>query len=76
VQSSEKGIGRALRRFGGERLVLRGYWCDAGPERQGPNLIWTGCVVRLDAAPDGLRLFGAIIERAGRFKFLSYANAL
>lgn len=41
-----------------------------------PNLIWNGCVARLDAAPDGLRLFGAIIERAGRFKFLSYANAL
>ncbi|MGQ0814171.1 MAG: hypothetical protein ACT4O1_06860, partial [Gemmatimonadota bacterium] len=46
-QSSEKGIKRALDRYGG-----------------------------LAEVSSAIRLFGPIMERDGRFKFLSYANDL
>jgi hypothetical protein len=76
AQNSGKGLGRALHRFGGERLGVSGHRCDREPEQLGPNRIWAGCVVQLAGRPDELSLFGAIIERAGRFKFVSYGNAL
>lgn len=78
MQQGEKGIGRALARFGGRPLHYRGYRCER-EERQGRNRVWTGC--RLDiATADGARvtprLFGGIVERDGRYKILSYANEL
>lgn len=52
--------------------------CAAPPELEGALRVWHGCTVRLrDAgASRSLRLFGAIVERSGRFKFASYANDL
>jgi hypothetical protein len=74
--NSSKGITRVFQRLGGQGLGYRGHRCNPRPERQGPNVIWEDCVVRL---ADGnthaeLRLFGSIIERDGRLKFVSYAN--
>ena len=74
---SESGSTRLLRRFGGNPSLYHGYTCQPKPDRQGHNLIWTGCLVRLTDASGEVRehkLFGSIIERAGRFKFVSYVN--
>ena len=77
-QNSEKGLVRVLRRLGGSPLDLLDYRCDAQPEVQERNRIWSGCELRLNAgsATSSRRLFGPIVERDGRFKFVSYANGL
>jgi hypothetical protein len=73
------GVLRALRSFGGRPLRFAGYACDARPRVEGANRVWTGCRVHV-AGPDGrpvsLRLFGAVLERGGRFKIQSYSNDL
>lgn len=74
---SEKGLTRALAELGGRQLGYRGYGCDSVPSRQGANTVWGPCLVHL--APTGedsgsQRLFGLIVERGGRYKFVSYAN--
>ncbi len=77
---SSRGITRALRRYGGRPLRYLGHRCDPEePEVQGPNRIWTGCVV-IFTGPDGKpveeQLFGSILERQGRYKFISFSNSL
>lgn len=77
-QNSEKGLVRVLRRLGGKRHDLLDYRCDEAPEVQERNRIWTGCELRLEAGSDTVsgRWFGSILERDGRFKFISYTNGL
>jgi hypothetical protein len=77
LQNSEKGITRTFRRLGGSSLGYLGHDCGARPAVQGPNRLWTGCEVRrVTEGGDTVRqvLFGGIVERGGRFKFVSYAN--
>ena len=78
LNDSQKGVSRALARYGTEPLNLLGYECAAEPRREGRNVVWHGCHLRI--APRGdtldLRLFGSILERDGRFKLYSYANDL
>jgi len=78
AQNSEKGIGRALQRFGGQPTDYTGYECASEPVTQGENRLWEQCVVRWNPGQVAgtLRLFGTIIERNGRYKFVSYANGL
>jgi hypothetical protein len=76
--SSEKGIARALDRIGGKgALTLTRLDCPNPPVSQGPVTLHDGCTVRLTKA-DGSefngRLFGPILEYAGRFKFIGYSN--
>ena len=73
--NSSKGITRALDRFGSKPLGFKGYQCKADPVIQEQNRLWTDCELVTETARD-LRLFGPILERNGRFKFLSYANDL
>jgi len=78
LQQGERGISRALTRFGGRALAYRGYTC-AHDAARGPNHVWTDCrlsVVDADGNRIDVRLFGGILERGGRFKLLSYANEL
>ena len=73
----DKGLTRLLRRLGGQKLGYLGHRCDVKPLREGRNRIWRGCVSRVRLATgDTLeaRLFGAIVERDGQFKFASYAT--
>ncbi len=73
----DKGFTRLLRRLGGQELGYLGHRCDVEPLREGRNRIWRGCVSRVRLATgDTLeaRLFGAIVERDGQFKFASYAT--
>lgn len=71
------GLNRLLERMGGRRIRFDAFTCDSTSERQGENTISSRCTVRV-ADPDGTmrrrQLFGPIIARRGRFKFVSYAN--
>ncbi len=76
-ERSRRGVLRALRELGGHRLDFSGYACAPEPNQEGENRLWTGCAVAI--ARDGgdpvtLRLFGAILERNGRFAVLSFTN--
>ena len=78
AQNSEKGVGRALDRFGGRGMRVRGYTCAQPPRLEAENRIWDDCRLHVGRGADTatLRLFGGIIERDGRFKLLSYSNDL
>lgn len=79
LQGSDRGVRRALELYGGQQLSLRGYDCGPGQSAEGENTIWGPCQVRFRlASGDTLsrRMFTQIIERGGRYKFLSYANKL
>jgi hypothetical protein len=76
---SSRGLVRALNRFGARPLHATGHSCETEPLVQGENTLWHGCVVRV-RGPDGdiatVTLFGPILERAGEFKLLSFANGM
>jgi hypothetical protein len=74
-----RGIVRALNRYSGQRMGYVSHRCDPEPEVEGENRVWSGCLVEIERAPGdtvALRLFGQVLERDGRFKFVSLANAL
>ncbi|MFO7260624.1 MAG: hypothetical protein DIU52_005690 [bacterium] len=76
-QRSRRGVFRALAEFGGVPLQYRGYRCDPEPTVEGGNRIWIGCRVELarpGGEPAAVRIFGAVLERDGRFAILSYDN--
>lgn len=78
-QNSEKGIGRALDRFGGRPAGYQRVECLRPAVLEERNRLHEACVVRWSTAqgkPDPFKLFGTILERDGRFKFISYANDL
>jgi hypothetical protein len=78
-ERSNEGARKALSRFGGQPMTLVGYDCGTERHREGENTIHGPCTVRWrNAAGDtaSVRLFSKILERDGRFKFLSYANKL
>lgn len=78
-EASEKGIVRTLRRYGGSPLRFEALACPDSVTPEGPNRITTGCQLRFaaaDSAARSLELFGSLIERDGRWKFVSYANGL
>lgn len=78
--NSDKGIGRALQRLGGQSLRYRSHACDETIElAPGDGTIHAACSVTVGAPGDSattLRLFGAIFEHRGAFKFVSYGNEL
>lgn len=72
------GLNRALDRFGGRPLGHAGHACETAAI-EGPNRLLSGCVVQVSNEKDGertLSLFGTMIERDGRWKFVNYANRL
>ena len=73
VGESDRGLRRALDELGGRPLRYRGHTCGE-PRREGRNRLWGWCRVRL--GEDEISIFGLIVERDGRFKFVSYANKL
>jgi hypothetical protein len=77
--NSEKGVVRLLRRYGGSPLRLGALLCPDSAQQEGPNTIIAGCRVRFaaaDSAARELRIFGSLLNRDGRYKFVSYANEL
>lgn len=75
-RGTELGAGAVLAELRGGDVRFLGVRCAAGPEPQGSNRLYTGCAVRYSLPGGGEReeaLFGPVLERGGRFKFLSYA---
>ncbi|CAN5888993.1 hypothetical protein BH23GEM7_BH23GEM7_05410 [soil metagenome] len=76
---SSRGLTRALNRLGGEPLRYLRHECNSVPVKEERNTLWPNCEVEL-RLPNGEshrgRLFGTVIEREGRFKFVSYSNGL
>jgi hypothetical protein len=74
---SEMGFRRLMRRASGLQVTLASYRCNVTPLRQGKNVLWSGChleLVNARGVKETHRLFGTIIEREGRYKFVSYKN--
>ena len=76
-QNGQKGSIRLLRRLGGHALQFGGYTCGT-PVSEQDNVFWRDCEVKyVDPASTRQvtrKLFGTIMERGDRYKFLSYAN--
>jgi hypothetical protein len=78
VAESDKGARRLFRTYGAREMGYVGHICPDLPQERDGVRIW-GCNVQRVLAPGDTvteRLFGAIIEHDGRFKFASYANKL
>lgn len=75
-QNGLKGETRLLRKYGGQQLGYTGHQCAAEPVTEGANVLWQDCVVRVPGEDEPVRLFGTILERDGRFKFISLSNDL
>lgn len=76
---STSGLTRLVRRLGGKPITYVSQRCDPTIVHEGHNVRYTGCLVRIvDERGDTVtkRWFGSILERGGRFKFLSYTNQL
>jgi hypothetical protein len=74
---STSGLTRLVRRLGGKPIRYVGHRCDPTPVHEGHNVRYAGCLIRLvDERGDTVtkRYFGSIVERDGRYKFLSYTN--
>ena len=76
LASSNEGAAQVMRRHGGRPFRVAALRCPAPPVDEGKNRLHERCEVRLNAAGAPTRLFGTILERDGRFKFLGYANPL
>jgi hypothetical protein len=79
LASSNKGATQLVNRFGGSRVTVSRVRCPTPPDTQGANVLHSKCEARLDApgkqTVDGV-LFGTIIERDGRFKFVGLSTDL
>ena len=76
---TNKGASRLLERFGGRPMGYAGYTCPTPAVLQGHNTIWETCLLRRsvgDGDTASVRLFGPIVARKGRYKFLSLVNGL
>ncbi len=76
--NSGRGLFHAVEERGGRPLRVLSHACPQ-VDVEGANRIHAGCTVRRLQAPGDTvqeQLFGAIVERRGVFKFVSYANRL
>lgn len=77
--ASIQGFRRTLGRLGGKPLGVTSWSCPEVAEIQGKNRIWRNCAVRRMRSPGDTvsqRLFGPIIERDGRYKFVTLASEM
>lgn len=79
LAASNEGIRAVLKNFGGQTLKVIAIRCPNPIVDEGRNRLHGECLVTLQRGtdmPTEARLFGTILERDGRFKFVGYANAL
>ena len=77
--NGHKGLRQALEERGGKPLRYVDHVCTGEPSHEGENTVFGPCLIRRVQAPGDTvseRLFGPIIERDGRYKFVSLANKL
>jgi len=70
----DRGLHRLVAKLGGTRLRIRALECQP-PEHENA-LVVHQCAARTSGAGVPRQLFGSIIERDGRFKFVGFANPL
>ena len=78
VSDSERGLSRLLERVSGDSLRISALRCPKVADREGANRYWRNCSLSIGDTAGGsrrLQLFGPILERGGRTKFLSYDTA-
>ena len=78
-RQSDRGARRLLRIAGGRALGYADYACPAEPQAEGANRIWGPCTITFVSGSGdtvSARLTGPILERDGRFKFVSLTNDL
>jgi hypothetical protein len=70
------GLSETLARMGDRPLALVDYSCAERPIVEGRNRIWGDCTLRVASGRDTVaeRLTGPIVERDGRYKFVSYTS--
>jgi hypothetical protein len=75
---SQRGLSRALANYGKGDLHFLRYQCVSAPEIAGPIALYNQCTVtHLDAGKEVTEpLFGSILRRGGRFKFVGLSNRL
>jgi hypothetical protein len=76
--NSRRGLHALLQERGGRPLGYVDYSCEGERTYDGVTL-WGPCLVRRIQAPGDTvteRMFGPIVARDGRFKFVSFANKL
>lgn len=76
--NSRRGLRTLLTERGGQPLGVIGHTCE-GERQFGELTLWGPCTVhRLQPPGDTVTevLFGPVVSRNGRFKFVSYANKL
>ena len=78
VAGSENGLARLIEPYGRPGVRMAALDCPAPPQHEGQNTLWSRCILALvqDGDTTRLRAFGSILERDGRFKFVSYSNDL
>ena len=79
VEQSNRGVHHLINELGGKHLSYAGYRCQGDSTVEGENTLWGPCVIHtIQRRGDTLsqRLFGPIVARGGRYKFLSYSNRL
>jgi hypothetical protein len=79
LTGSDDGARKALKRFGGRQLTIRNVRCAKSPHVEGANRLYMDCRATVAAGADTLqnvRMFGTILERDGRFKFIGHGNSL
>jgi hypothetical protein len=74
---STSGLTKLIRRLGGKPMTYIGHKCDPKVLHEGRNTRYAGCLVTViegKGQPVTRRYFGSIIERDGKYKFMSYTN--
>ncbi|MBI2795901.1 MAG: hypothetical protein HYX65_04255 [Gemmatimonadetes bacterium] len=74
--NSDHDGGVLLRKYGGRPMRVAAATCPGAARREGRNLLWEGCRLRLEGDSVPRQFFGTILERDGRFKLVSLANKL
>lgn len=79
LANSDEGARKILHKIGGLDIELERVSCPDGAVTEGSNRLHDRCLVTLRVGAErhvDVRLFGTILERDGRFKFISFANML
>lgn len=78
-RQSSAGMTYLFRHIGGPGFQYYGYECAPTPAVEAQNQIWGPCTItfRTPAGDSGsARLTGPVLERGGRFAFISFTNDL
>jgi len=79
LTTSDEGIRQLVNRLGGKAIEVSDLRCPNQAEQEGRNRLYKRCTVRFAAPgekPLAGNLFGSILARDGRFKFVGLGNRI